>query len=468
MKSKKYYRALKVFEEVISLDPTDASSYLLAAKICLNYLNEKTNDALDYAKKAVELGGFHETRSYHILGLTYSKLAQEANSRTERKTYNEKALEALKSAFERDPNDYLICYHIALQYAEDREIRKAFTLVKKSISLNSRYEASWLLLTLLFTAEKDYTSAHKTIKVALTENPKSIKLLFTSARLLEVIATPTKAKKAYYRLLKALVSYKAGEPTKITASNQPQQADEVAKLESPESKLQKRAIKTAKMYLYVADAFRRISSEGRLDADDDENIQEGIARIQAAKEILGKIIIDNSHQHIDPGTILVVPTNGDGNQVDNSAGNIYADAFDSFVTDNHRTSLGSDSDFYKLLQKICADVRYMEGRYNEDTGNDSAVKKYENALVCNADHPYALVRIGIIMSQEQKLMLARSHLHNAVRVDPSSHEAWYHLGLVMKEMGDLSGASECFMASLKLEQTSPLIPFDKILKVYGV
>jgi tetratricopeptide (TPR) repeat protein len=459
MKSKKYARALKVLNEIISMDPNDADSHLFAARLCLQYIPGKTREALEHAEKAIEIGGLHAMRSYQMQALAYSQLSKEVNSKTERALYEKKCLAAFRKAYECDSNDYLLCYHMALQYAEQREIQKAFYLVKKSLLLNTKCVEAWMLLILLFTCGKDYAQALKTVKVAMLEHPKNLKLIFVNARLREMLNGDAKVKKIYDKLLRILDSYKNGEPSSFTGNDHVNISPEQASFteESLRLKLQKRALKTAQMYLYIADALMR------LDVGEDI-LPDALNRISEAKILLGKVIIETLPGQVRSTiTISAIPQQNPELKAEDTI-NMCSDIFESFVIGNYSKSVASDSNFFKQLQKVCADVCYYEGRYREETGDDTAVKKYENALVCNANHLLAQIRLGIIMyKQYQKLMLANSYLQNAVRIDPSSHEAWFHLGMVMREMGDLKGASECLMASIKLEKTAPLVPFDHVL-----
>jgi len=451
IKAKKYYRAIKVLEEIISIDPSDANSHLLIAKICIQHLPGKTKLALEHAKQAVDIQGFFSGKSYHVLGLVYSKLAKESNSRTERRHYEEKAVESLKRAYEFDSEDYLLCYHLALHYAESRDTQKAYSFVRKSLSLHSRFVSSWILLALLFTCEKDYVQALKTAKIGLLEHPKNIKLTLISARLHEIVSGEEKAKKVYEKLLKFLNSYRRCENIRLNIG---QEASGDGRSNPSVSdglylKLKSRALKIAKYYLFISDAYRRFEL-------DSNNLPDALNKILEAKELIGNIILESSAEL----TTVPIPQQNGGEA------NAYSDAFEAFVSNAHHFVMNVDANYVKQIQLLCADICFHEGRYREDTGDiESATKRYESALVCNANHLQALVRLGVVLhTQDQtKCMLARSFLQTAVQVDPSSYEAWYHLGMVQKMMGDLSGSSESLMASLKLEQTSALIPFDYII-----
>lgn len=112
-----------------------------------------------------------------------------------------------------------------------------------------------------------------------------------------------------------------------------------------------------------------------------------------------------------------------------------------------------------------ADVHYQHARVFEGMQSiDKAMLEYESALIRDSGHKNSLLRMGLLHFAKGKKMLARSYLMSAVRVDPAFYDAWYNLGVVLKEMGELSESSDCFMTALKLYKTAPIIPFEALLK----
>ncbi|KAJ0982138.1 hypothetical protein J5N97_010393 [Dioscorea zingiberensis] len=57
------------------------------------------------------------------------------------------------------------------------------------------------------------------------------------------------------------------------------------------------------------------------------------------------------------------------------------------------------------------------------------------------------------------MVIAKSFLMNALRLDPSNHEAWMNLGFVSKIEGELQQAADCFQAAYELSQSSPVQNF---------
>ncbi|KAL9330645.1 hypothetical protein ACSQ67_000255 [Phaseolus vulgaris] len=66
-----------------------------------------------------------------------------------------------------------------------------------------------------------------------------------------------------------------------------------------------------------------------------------------------------------------------------------------------------------------------------------------------------LLKLGM-----QPLPIARSFLMNALRLDPTNHDAWFNLGLVSKMEGSLQQAADCFQAAYELKLSAPVQKFE--------
>lgn len=60
----------------------------------------------------------------------------------------------------------------------------------------------------------------------------------------------------------------------------------------------------------------------------------------------------------------------------------------------------------------------------------------------------------------QSLPIARSFLMNALRLEPTNHDAWFNLGLVSKKEGSLQQAADCFQAAYELQLSAPVQKFE--------
>ncbi|GAB4852344.1 hypothetical protein Ancab_016537 [Ancistrocladus abbreviatus] len=58
------------------------------------------------------------------------------------------------------------------------------------------------------------------------------------------------------------------------------------------------------------------------------------------------------------------------------------------------------------------------------------------------------------------LPIARSFLTNALQLEPTNHDAWFNLGLIVKGEGLISQAADCFEAAYDLKSSAPIQPFQ--------
>ncbi|XP_027356019.1 protein NPGR1-like isoform X2 [Abrus precatorius] len=66
-----------------------------------------------------------------------------------------------------------------------------------------------------------------------------------------------------------------------------------------------------------------------------------------------------------------------------------------------------------------------------------------------------LLKLGM-----QSLPIARSFLMNALRLEPTNHDAWFNLGLISKMEGSLQQAAEFFQAAYELKLSAPVHKFE--------
>ncbi|TKY57896.1 Tetratricopeptide repeat protein 7A [Spatholobus suberectus] len=66
-----------------------------------------------------------------------------------------------------------------------------------------------------------------------------------------------------------------------------------------------------------------------------------------------------------------------------------------------------------------------------------------------------LLKLGM-----QSLPIARSFLMNALRLEPTNHDAWFNLGLVSKMEGSIQQAADCFQAACELKLSAPVQKFE--------
>lgn len=357
MSAGKYQEALSIFNECLTFNE-DPKLLLLCSKIYLNNLND-IEKALEYVNRASKSSEFWKLKCNLHYGIIYSLLALKETSLQGRQNLQLRSLDYLLKAAETDSNDSMINYQIALQYAELREIKKAFNYVRLSLQ-NQSHIQGWILLANLYSATKDFSNVSQTIKTALFEFENNTLLLLIQAEV-EELENETKAFKSYKSIVDSLEK---------TEQDNPYTRDEL------------------EIFLRISNAYRRMK------------------RFTEASELIKK----------------------------------------------------------KNLELLGSEYHFINGRILEDTKKlTEALEEYQNCILLTPNHVGAQERMGIIYSlTPQNLVLAKSFLQSSVRLDPTSFEAWYHLGVVTKKMGDFEEASDSFITSIKLQKTSPLIPFTSL------
>ena len=83
------------------------------------------------------------------------------------------------------------------------------------------------------------------------------------------------------------------------------------------------------------------------------------------------------------------------------------------------------------------------------------------SLSIEPDYVPSMVLMAAILRTRggKSLAIARSLLMNALRLEPTNHEAWLNLGFISKAEGSLHQAADCFQAAYELRQSSPVQNF---------
>lgn len=76
---------------------------------------------------------------------------------------------------------------------------------------------------------------------------------------------------------------------------------------------------------------------------------------------------------------------------------------------------------------------------------------YVPSIVSTAE---VLMKLG-----SRSLPIARSFLMNALRLEPTNHQAWLNLGMLSKTEGSLQQAAEFFQAAYELQVSAPVQSF---------
>ncbi|KAK9139453.1 hypothetical protein Scep_009134 [Stephania cephalantha] len=107
-----------------------------------------------------------------------------------------------------------------------------------------------------------------------------------------------------------------------------------------------------------------------------------------------------------------------------------------------------------------------QGVMQEGRGQvEEAWPAYLQALMLDPDHAPALISIGELLRKKGSMSLpvARSFLCDALRIEPTNRAAWYCLGMIHKEDGRTTDASDCFQAAAMLAESDPIESFSSVL-----
>ncbi|XVE70197.1 hypothetical protein DITRI_Ditri10aG0053300 [Diplodiscus trichospermus] len=91
-----------------------------------------------------------------------------------------------------------------------------------------------------------------------------------------------------------------------------------------------------------------------------------------------------------------------------------------------------------------------------------ALVSFSVSLSIEPEYVPSIVSTAAILVQlgGQSLPIARSYLMNALRLDPTNHDAWMNLGLIAKMEGSLQQAADFFQAAYELKMSAPVEAFS--------
>ncbi|XP_072995570.1 protein NPG1 [Typha latifolia] len=119
----------------------------------------------------------------------------------------------------------------------------------------------------------------------------------------------------------------------------------------------------------------------------------------------------------------------------------------------------------RALKPYAASTLHTEGSMYEALEHvQDALAAYSNALSMEVDHVPCKVSLGALLLKRgsKSLLVARSFLSDALRLEPTNRLAWYYLGMVHKEDGRMADAADCFQAASVLAESDPLESFSSL------
>ena len=457
-----YERAFFVLKQLLSKNKSDVFLLMLASKLCVNHL-AKFKEAVHFCERGLKMVEKGESISlpgessamkqlYHTMGIAYSNLAFTFTSFEERKKSQKESLKYLEMAYHLDKNDSLLLFHIALQYALSRDIEQSILFVKSSLQLNQSSSLTdlWHLFVLLLSSQKKWEQSLQLCNVVLQQYPNNIDLLLTKLRLQlflddkknipNTLSLLFKNWKAFENLINQKFSLLSLEEETNFPQN-PQNKVEQEKQIPPTSPLQQQQ-----------NDQNSILINSLLNTK--PNAPEWKRQFSNYREVFVGESVDTFAQTC-----------------------IWLNVAEIFIEQENWKEASECIKEAQLIDPFSSDVLFVEAYYKEkfyirDSSFFHIVQnenlfleiqnQYEKVLTINSHHIEAKLRLGLLFLQKKNYLLAENYFTSIIREDPTQHQAWFNLGLVLKQKSssELERASECFITSLHLEQTSPIRPFS--------
>ncbi|XP_020241346.1 protein NPGR1 isoform X1 [Asparagus officinalis] len=121
----------------------------------------------------------------------------------------------------------------------------------------------------------------------------------------------------------------------------------------------------------------------------------------------------------------------------------------------------------------CLDIAKSIGYFSPKTWNakgislqaqsldKEALAAFLTSLSIGPDYVPSMVTTGVALRKigGKSLPIARSFLTNALKMEPTNHDAWLNLGFISKAEGSLREAADCFQEACELNESSPIMDF---------
>ncbi|QSL66872.1 hypothetical protein MERGE_001259 [Pneumocystis wakefieldiae] len=104
---------------------------------------------------------------WEVIGITYSCQSIKTNEASERSSIQQDAIAAFQKSLEYIPDKKSTLYHLAFQYAEQREITDAILTIKNVVSQKYMLYQSFHLLSLLLSSRGEYNQAIQICEAAI-------------------------------------------------------------------------------------------------------------------------------------------------------------------------------------------------------------------------------------------------------------------------------------------------------------
>ncbi|XP_064490082.1 tetratricopeptide repeat protein 7B-like [Ornithodoros turicata] len=429
LSSGKHSRAILMLKECMRLQPNNSFPCLLAAKVCLENMGH-IEEGVEYAEKALEREKQHPqdllAQCHLVLGVGYSLTALQRRPQGKRSEYKARAFQSFLRSQAADPYYHLPEFHLALHYAEVRQLSSAVSHAKRALDLNPEHIHSLHLLVLLLSAQKQHNEALNLINEALESYPNHLNLLYTKAHLEDYCLGPEEALLTSKQMLLQWKSFYEKE----------------LKNNFTESKLQ-RVMSCNKSSFMVRSCDFSDRESGHSVA--------AASRVEQALSEAMSSLHSTQQARRGPQSLWLVQL-----QVWLLIAELY---IKQDQLSEAEACILEATNIYPLSHQLMV----VKGLLHEKRQEYHEAKQcFQNAVSINPLHVKALQHLGLVYHYLGSSQLAEKTLRDAVAIDPMSHQSWFNMGKVLQDTGDYESAVDCLSTAIQLETTTPVLPFSVI------
>ena len=179
-----YAKGLQVIEQCFRFIPKDRTLLIFAAKVCVDHVME-LEQGIHFAEALLKISEKtrFSGRAHLILGVAHSLKAERTRDYDKQLALRTKAINYYLQAESEEPGDFLIHYHLALEYCIDRKIDEAYKHIKKCLRMNLDFLPAHHLLAIILSCLRRYDDGLKILEKAEMEFAEDIEMELTKIRL---------------------------------------------------------------------------------------------------------------------------------------------------------------------------------------------------------------------------------------------------------------------------------------------
>ncbi|XP_077531493.1 tetratricopeptide repeat domain 7 [Haemaphysalis longicornis] len=447
LSSGKHLRATLMLKECARLQPHNSFPCLLAAKVCLENLGH-IEQGVEFAEEALNREKRHPqsllAQCHLVLGVGFALMAEQRRPQSKRAEFKASAFQSFLRAQSADPFYHLPEYHLALHYAEVRQLGKAVSHARRALELNPEHVHTLHLLALLLSAQKQHSEALQLINATLEEYPNYLNLMYTKAHLEDYCLGPEEALLTSKQMLMQWRMFYESE----------------LKSDFPQTGLQR------------VTSCNRGSFHVRSGDFSDRESGQSIAAATRVEQALTEALQAGAGTAGVPGVGGAGAAPGGGGSVREKRGSqtlwllqlqvwlLIAELYLKMEQlSEAEACILEASNIYPLSHQLMV----MKGLLHEIRKEYYDAKMcFQNAVSINPLHVTALQHLGLVYHYLGSSQLAEKTLRDAVAIDPMCHQSWFNMGKVLQETGDFDSASDCLSTAIQLEMTTPILPFSTV------